>query len=224
MKVSEAIASRISCRAFLPDPIPEKTVREILDRARRAPSGGNLQPWHCHAVTGPALKALLADVRAQMELTPRGEPGEFRVYPEGLSGPYEARRFKCGEDLYRTIGVARDDKPGRVRQFRRNFELFGAPVALFIYIDRRMGPPQWADIGMFLQNIFLLAREQGLHSCPQEAWAQWHGLIAAHLKPPAEHMLFCGVALGRMDESAPVNSLRTDRAGLDEIARFHGFG
>lgn len=223
MKVSEAISSRISCRAFLPDQVPGKIVREILDLARRAPSGGNLQPWHCHAVSGAPLQALLTDVAGQMADTPRGEPGEFRVYPEGLTDPYEARRFKCGEDLYKSINVARDDRAGRISQFKRNFELFGAPVALFIYLDRQMGPPQWADIGMFLQNIFLLARERGLHTCPQEAWIQWHSIIAAHLSPPAEHMLFCGVALGVMDHSAPVNSLRTDRAGLEDFASFHGF-
>ncbi len=223
MQVSEAIKTRISCRAFLPDPVPAETVREILDLARQAPSGGNLQPWHCHAVSGVALQALLDDVAAKMVESPRGEPGEFRVYPEGLKDPYESRRFKCGEDLYKSIGVARDDKPGRIRQFKRNFMLFGAPVGLFIYLDRQMGPPQWADVGMFLQNIFLLVRERGLHTCPQEAWAQWHSTLAGHLNPPAEHMLFCGVALGFMDTTAPINSLRTDRAGLEEIARFHGF-
>lgn len=223
MQVSDAINSRISCRAFLPEPVPETTVREILELASKAPSGGNLQPWHVHAVAGEALEALLDDVAKQMAQTPRGEAGEFRVYPEGLKAPYEARRFKCGEDLYKTIGVTRDDKPGRIRQFRRNFALFGAPVGLFVYLDRQMGPPQWADVGMFLQNIFLLARERGLHTCPQMAWGQWHSILARRLQPPAEHMLYCGVALGRMDEAAPINTLRTDRAGLDEIARFHGF-
>ena len=223
MKVSEAIKTRMSCRAFLPDPVPEHTVREILDLARQAPSGGNLQPWHCHAVSGRALDALLADVKDKMAKTPRGEPGEYRVYPEGLKEPYNSRRFKCGEDLYKTIGVSRDDKPGRIRQFKNNFRLFGAPVGLFIYIDRQLGAPQWADTGMFLQNIFLLARERGLHTCPQESWGQWHSTVADHLNPAAEHMLFCAVALGYMDTSAPINSLRTDRAAREEFTRFHGF-
>jgi nitroreductase len=125
--------------------------------------------------------------------------------------------------MYATINVTRDDKAGRVAQFRRNFELFGAPVGLFVYMDRTMGAPQWADTGMFLQSIMLMAREHGLHTCPQEAWGQWHETIASHLNPPDNWMLFCGIALGYMNKSAPINSLRTDRASVDDITTFVGF-
>ncbi len=223
MNVSEALETRISCRAFLPTPVPEATLRAILAGAARAPSGGNLQPWHIYAAGGPVLAAILAEVKERMKGTPRGDGPEYAIYPPGLKEPYAARRFKCGEDLYATIGVERADKAGRVAQFKRNFEFFGAPVGLFVYIDRTMGPPQWADCGMYLQSLMLLAREYGLHTCPQESWAQWHRTVASHLSPPDELMLFCGVALGHMDESAPVNRLRTDRAGLDDFARFFGF-
>lgn len=220
MKVSEALTSRISCRAFKPDAVDSDTVRAIIDGARFAPSGGNLQPWHLYAVSGQPLTRLITDIKEKMAETPRGEPPEYKIYPPGLKEPYAARRFKCGEDLYTTIGIAREDKPGRIRQFRRNFELFGAPVGLFVYIDRTMGPPQWSDVGMFLQSIMLVAREYGLHSCAQEAWSQWHETVDAHLKPPAEWMLFCGMALGYMDEEHPINALRTERATVDEITTF----
>jgi len=220
MKVSQALATRISCRAFRPDPVDERIVREIIDRARHAPSGGNLQPWHLYAVSGEPLARLLADVEATMADSPRGVPTQYDIYPKNLKEPYASRRFKCGEDLYATIGVARDDKPGRIRQFKRNFRLYGAPVALFAYIDRTMGPPQWSDVGMFLQSIMLVAREYGLHTCAQEAWAQFHPVIDAHLKPPADWMLFCGMTLGVMDEDHPINGLRTERASVGEIATF----
>jgi len=223
MNVSEALQSRISCRAFLDDHVPEKTVRSILAGAAQAPSGGNLQPWRIYALAGPALQALLAQVRERMKETPRGDGMEYAIYPAGLKEPYAARRFKCGEDLYATMDIAREDKLGRIEQFKRNFEFFGAPVGLFLYLDRTMGPPQWADCGMYLQSLMLLAREHGLHTCPQESWAQWHSIVAAHIDPPDELMLFCGVALGYMDEQAAVNSLRTERAGLDEFARLAGF-
>jgi len=220
MNVSEALATRISCRAFRPDPVDSETVRAIIDGARFAPSGGNLQPWSLFAVSGDPLARIFDDVRAKMSDTPRGETPEYNVYPPDLKEPYAARRFKCGEDLYASIGIERDDKPGRIRQFRRNFEMFGAPVGLFVYIDRTMGPPQWSDVGMFLQSVMLLAREHGLHTCAQEAWAQWHTTIDEHLKPPAEWMLFCGIALGYMDEDHPINTLRTERAPVDEIVTF----
>jgi len=223
MDVSSALETRISCRAFLSDPVPQKTVAAILESAARAPSGGNLQPWHVHVLTGAPLIAMLDDIKAKMADFPRGEGHEYRVYPEGLTDPYQARRFKCGEDMYRLLGIERADKVGRGRQFRRNFELFGAPVGLFVYLDRMMGPPQWADCGMFLQSVMLAAREHGLHTCAQEAWAQWHKTLGHHLSPPDNHMLFCGIALGKMDESAPVNRLRTDRASLEEFTSFAGF-
>lgn len=221
MKVSEALASRITCRAFLPDPVSEETVRSIIEQARQAPSGGNLQPWHLHVMSGEPLAALIADIHEQMQVTPRGQLPEYNVYPPDLKDPYEARRFKCGEDMYATIGVERADKAGRVAQFQKNFTFFGAPVGIFVYIDRTMGPPQWADVGMFIQSFMLLAREFGLHCCAQEAWVQWHETVASHVNPPQEWMLFCGVGLGYMDHDAPINSLRTDRAPLDEIAAFH---
>ena len=120
-------------------------------------------------------------------------------------------------------GIPREDKAARIRHFARNYELFGAPVALFFSLDRRMGLDQWADVGMFMQNIMLLAREHGLHTCPQEAWAVWYKSVAEFLQLPADHMLFCGMALGYMDESAPVNKLRTERAQLAEFATLRGF-
>lgn len=223
MQVSAAIDSRISCRAFLDTPIPKQTLVAILEAARRAPSGGNLQPWLVHALTGAPLAELLGIVRDKMRAQPRGEGSEYPVYPPDLHEPYRSRRFKCGEDLYATIGIARENKLARLQQFARNYEFFGAPVALFFSLDRRMGVDQWADVGMFMQNIMLLAREHGLHTCAQEAWAIWHRTVGEFLQIPAGHMLFCGMALGYADESSPINSLRTDRAGLAEFAVLRGF-
>ena len=223
MDVSKALRSRISCRAFLDEPIPRKTVENILDLARTSASGGNLQPWHVYVLTGEPLRALLDDIAERIKSTPRGEEPEYRVYPKDLKEPYFSRRFKCGEDLYASIGVSREDKQGRLQQFFRNYTFFGAPVGLFFYIERNMLPPQWADMGIFLQSVMLAAREHGLHTCPQEAWAAWPRTVGEHIVPPADLMLFCGMALGRMDPKAAINSLRTDRAELSELAQFRGF-
>jgi nitroreductase len=223
MNVTSAVTSRISCRAFLDKPVPKQTLVEILESARRAPSGGNLQPWLVHVLTGTPLAEFLATVRSKLPMLPVGEGTEYNIYPPELQDPYRARRFKCGEDLYATIGIPRDNKPARLGQFARNYEFFGAPVGLFFCIDRRMGPDQWADLGMFMQTVMLLAREHGLHSCAQEAWAIWHKTIAEVLRLPPDVMLFSGMALGYMDEGAPINSLRTERAALDEFATLHGY-
>ncbi len=223
MRVSEAIDSRISCRAFHDTPVPQSTVVAILEAAKRAPSGGNLQPWRVDVLTGAPLAEFLGIIRAKQRTQPAGEGTEYPVYPPNLHEPYRSRRFKCGEDLYRTLGIPRENKAARIAHFARNYELFGAPVVLFFSIDRRMGVDQWADLGMFMQNVMLLAREHGLHTCPQEAWAIWYRTIGEFLQLPADHMFFCGMALGRMDESSAVNKLRTERGQLADFATLRGF-
>ena len=223
MNVSEALASRMSCRAFLSTPVPEATVRAILDGAKQAPSGGNLQPWRVYALSGEPLKAFLALVRSKIPMHPRGEGSEYEIYPTALWEPYRSRRFKCGEDMYATIGVAREDKLARLLQFARNYEFFGAPVGLFFCLDRRMGPPQWSDLGMYMQSVMLLAREHGLHTCAQEIWSLVSATVQKRLEVPANLMLFSGMALGYADTSQPINTLRTERATIDEFVRMKGF-
>ena len=222
MNVTDALATRISCRAYLDQPVDATTLRAILDTARHAPSGGNLQPWWVYALTGGPLAEFKALMRARFD--PRGEAShDYEIYPAGLGEPYRSRRFKCGEDLYATIGIPREDKPARLRQLARNYEFFGAPVGLFFCIDRSMGPPQWSDLGMYMQSVMLLAREHGLHTCAQEIWSLWPRTVGEYLELPSNLMLFAGMALGYGDPSHPVNSLRTDRAPLEEFASLRGF-
>ncbi len=96
------------------------------------------------------------------------------------------------------------------------------PVALFTTVARTMGPPQWSDLGMFLQSVMLMLREEGLDSCAQECWAIYPETIRGFLGTPTERMLFCGMAIGHADTSAPVNTLHSARAPLEEFAHFRG--
>ena len=219
MDVSEAVARRISIRAFRSDPVPGAIVREILVAAARAPSGGNLQPWRVHALTGAPLQALKDKVAAN----PFGETPEYDVYPPNLWEPFRTRRFECGEDLYATIGIPREDKAARLRQLARNGELFGAPVGLFFSLDRKVGPPQWSDVGMFMQTVMLLATERGLATCAQEYWARYPQTLIESLGLPDDHMIFSGMALGYADETAPINTLRTRRDPFEVWGELRGF-
>ncbi|MBR0836887.1 nitroreductase [Bradyrhizobium manausense] len=222
MKVSDALNSRTSVRAFLDVPVPVEIVKEILLAASRSPSGGNLQPWHVWALSGQELARFKALMAERVKSNPMGDQSEYNIYPPELKEPYRTRRFKNGEDLYRTIGIPREDKAARLKQLAKNFSFFGAPVGLFFAIDRQMEPGQWADLGMYMQSIMLLAVEKGLSTCPQEAWALWHKTVAEFIGLPPHLMLFCGMALGYMDPEHPINSLRADRADLSEFATFIG--
>lgn len=219
MDVSEAVQRRMSVRAFKPDTPPAAVVRAILERAARAPSGGNLQPWHVHALTGEPLTQLLRAV----ESAPLQEEPEYAVYPPDLWEPYRTRRFRNAEQLYASIGIPREDKAARLRQMAKNASFFDAPVGIFLSVDRRMGPPQWADLGIYLQTVMLLAVEQGLDTCPQEFWAFRSQPVARFLELPPERMLFAGIALGWRDESAPINQWRTERDPFDTWAEMRGF-
>jgi nitroreductase len=216
MKVSEAIASRKTVRAFLPRKVPRETLEAILELAGRAPSGGNLQPWRIHLLLDGARDELVRRVAEARATRPMGEQPEYHIYPPELSEPYKTRRFRIGEAMYATLGIPREDKAARLKFFAGNWEFFGAPAGLIVTMDRQMQQGQWADLGMFLENVMLLAREHGLSTCPQEAWAVFHPVIREYLSVPRNEMIFCGMAIGYADESHPVNSLVSERAPLAE--------
>jgi len=222
MNVTEAVDKRMSVRAFKPDPVPGALLRDILHKAGRAPSGGNVQPWKIYAITGQPLAALkrrVAERRAAGDV----ETPEYDVYPPALWEPYRSYRFECGEDLYRAIDIPREDRAGRLAQLERNFCFFDAPVGLFFFLERRMGPPQWADLGMYMQTVMLLAVESGLDTCAQEFWARWPKTVAEQLGAPAEQILWSGMALGYRDPNHPINTLRTRRAAFEDFANMQGF-
>ena len=221
--VTDCVLSRRSTRAFLPTPVSKDVVLDILETARRSPSGSNVQPWFVDVLAGDALSALREKVRASMSENPKGEGAEYELYPKDMDDLYRGRRFKCGEDLYASIGVPREDKFARLLQFARNYELFDAPCGLFFSIDRSFGSAQWAHLGMFMQTVMLLAQEKGLATCAQEAWMGFYKTVGAHLQLPGERMLYCGMALGFADPEAPINGFVTERAEVSDFATLQGF-
>lgn len=219
VSVSEALHRRISTRAFLDTPVPESLVRELLDTARWSPSGGNMQPWKVIVVSGAARNAVVKLAQEYPGLFP-AEDGDRPMYPPNLWEPYRSRRYQIGEELYASIGIPREDKPARLKQVARNFEFFGAPVGIFFAIDQRMGHGQWAHLGMFMQSLALAAHERGLGSCFQEFWGSLRVTLKNHFALPEHDMVYCGMALGYADAAAPINSLRSTRAPVEEFARF----
>ncbi len=221
MNVSDAVMARRSVRGFLDTAVDPGLLREIAVKAARAATGGNIQPWHIDLVSGDALAGLKAIMAAKIAAGETEAPG-YDVYPRELAGRYRDRVFALGEAMYGHIGIPREDKAARRAWFSRNFQFFGAPAALFCTVDRRMGPPQWADLGMYLQNVMLLAVEAGLATCPQECWAVYPATIERFLGTPAERMLFCGMAIGHEDDAEAANRLRSTRAPEDEWLTIRG--
>lgn len=218
--VGAAVRLRRSVRAFRQDIVPEALLDHILALALRAPSGGNLQPWQIHVVTGVSLARLTDRVVAQQRAGLQEVPGHA-IYPDNLWEPYRARRFEVGEDLYRAIGIERADRAGRLGQVEQNFRFFGAPVGLFFTIDRRMASAQWIDLGMIMQTVMLLAVDEGLATCPQAAWALWPETLRGELGLDETMMVAAGMALGYEDSDHPINALQTGRQASDQAFRYH---
>ena len=220
--VDQAITSRRSMRAFLPQPVAQEDIAAILEVAARAPSGSNTQPWKVYVVTGATLERLSAAIAAAY-LDPAQaatHKEEYDYYPREWVSPYVDRRRKVGWDLYALLGLTRDNKTGMQAQHARNYAFFDAPVGLIFTIDRIMEQGSWLDYGMFLQNVMVAARGRGLDTCAQAAFTQFHKVIAEVLQLPDSEQLVCGMALGYADHSKIDNSLVTERAALGDFAKF----
>jgi len=230
MKLDAAISSRRSVRAYLPKPVPQETVSRILDTASRAPSGTNIQPWKVHVLAGEARAELTAAVLTarQAEGVTGNKPAPYDHQAEVKQKrtwvePYLSRRRKVGWELYGLLGIEKGDKEAMWRQHSRNYEFFGAPVGLMFVIDTVLEKPSWLDLGMFMQNVMLAARVEGLDTCPQGAWLHYADIVHHTLGLEDGEMVASGMTLGYADESAPENTLITERVAVDDFARFRGF-
>jgi len=175
--VSEALDTRITVRDFLDTPVPHDVLQRILEKSMRSASGGNLQPWKLHVMTSP------------------------------LWEPQRSWRYKLGEDMYGLVDIPRENKMGRLVWLAKNAKFFNAPVGIIITGDKRLDMPQYMDIGILLQSIMLLAREEGLHTAPQGWWRNWTSVCHELLDIPEEEEVLVGCALGFGNPDAPVNSL-----------------
>lgn len=220
--VDDAITSRRSIRAFLPQPVAREDIEAILEVASRAPSGTNTQPWKVYVLTGAAKDALSTAI-VETYFDPQqaaAHAEEYRYYPTKWISPYIDRRRKVGWDLYALLGLTREDKAGMQAQHARNYAFFDAPVGLIFTIDRVMERGSWLDYGMFLQNIMIAARGRGLDTCPQAAFTQFHRIISNKLQLPDSEQVVCGMALGYADQSKIENRLVTHREPVSGFATF----
>lgn len=218
MDVYEAVTTRRAVRGFTDEPVSREVLQRVLSAAAWAPSASNIQPWRIFVVTGEPLARLKKLAVERVAAGDSWDEPQYVMYPAELKSPYGERRSQFGKERYSALGIERADWEARQRAAIANWDAFGAPAALFCYVDRDLGRPQWSDLGMYLQTVMLLLRAEGLHSCPQMSWAKVYKTVAAFVSPPEELMLFCGMSIGYEDTS--VNYIRTGRAPLDETVTF----
>ena len=218
--VSQAVRTRVSCRGYLPEEVPQDLLIDIFERARRAPSGGNLQPWSVHVLTGDKLRDFVAQGLERCEAGIFQE-GDMLHYPDPRWGQRIEWRREAGYELYALMGIDRRDMVERKRVQLRNMEFFGAPAGMIITLDTRYVVAQYIDIGIYLQTVMLLLREAGLHSAPQGWWCRFPRLVAENLDVPETEVPVVGLAFGYADPEMQMNQLYTNRAERDELVKFY---
>lgn len=218
---SQLVTDRRSVRAYLPTPVSEAVLHEVLVQARLAPSGANLQPGAFVQVRGVVRETLSTDLIDAWRHG-REEAEDYSYFPTPMPHTLRRRQVAAAQALYGALGVARDDRAGRDAQFERNFRFFDAPVALIVTMPHDMGSGCYMDLGMTLYGLMLAAQAQGLATCAIGALASYPNLIRHHLALDASSHIVCGIALGYANSNAPVNQTLTSRCALDEYFKVVG--
>ncbi len=221
METARAIEDRRSIRAFTDQPLDRETVQRLLQLARCAPSGANLQPGYFHVLTGAPFEGLKQCLTRAIG-SDRPQVSEYSYFPDPMAADLKARQRAAGFALYAALGIERRDLVGRRAQFDRNYRFFDAPVGIIVTIRRSMGSGCFMDLGMAIQTLLLATHDAGLGACGIGALANYADVVHDHLALPADHMVVCGIALG-YPAVAPVNDFRTERDNLDLFASFAGF-
>ena len=219
MNIKQLIESRYSVRSFLDKDVGFETVKSILDTANSAPSGGNIQPWKVYVLGNNSKNELITQALNNYD-TGVQEDIEFEIYPKPLAEEYKKRRSQCAADMYDALSIARDDIDTRLKQVRENFKFFGAPIGMIVTIDKSFAQNGWGHVGMFLQNLWLTAINEGLGVCLQESWSIYPKTVKKVIDCPDNEMIWCGIAMGYPNNEDPINNYRTSRDSIDTFASF----
>lgn len=219
MDIITAIQSRRSIRAFLPDPVPQEIIRKILEAAIRTPSAVNTQPWEITVVCGETLDNIR---RGNVENFSAGIPPEERAE---YSGIYKQRRIELAIDIFKLMGIQREDREKRNDWTLRGFRYFDAPVAIILSMDKTLCEDTQAenDIGAFAQTICLAAMNYGLGTCIESQGTAYQDVIRGYTGIPEDKEIIVGIALGYADMTFPANQLVSKRAPVDEMTTWLGF-
>lgn len=220
MTVRESLLARKSVRAYSNKEVEEEKIKTILDYAKYSPSSTNMQPWEVCVVSGKSKKNLDLKLLNAFD-NGHKEKMDYEYYPDQWKEPFKSRRIAVGREMYKILGIERDDKESRIKQWRTNFTAFDAPTVLYFFMDSSLKKGSYVDYGMFLQSIMLICVELGLSCCPLGSLAEYPSVVKEALSIEDNKILLCGIALGYEDENAPINSFRTRRVSLDEFTKFY---
>lgn len=219
MTLDEAILKRRSVRGFLPQEVPEQTIREVFELAQCAPSNCNIQPWISHVVSGESLKAL---GQKMVDAARAGVPHDPDFTADRkFIGIYRERQVDAAVKLYGAMGIERNDRPRREWAYRRNLQSFDAPHSVFVFMHGDFEEREAVDLGIYAQTLMLALTSRGIDSCAQGALSLYPTIIREHLGLDATHRIIYGISFGYEDVTSLANATRVGRASLDTAVVFH---
>jgi nitroreductase len=124
--------------------------------------------------------------------------------------------MRLGAELLGSMGISRDNKDARDKWWATNYEFYGAPTELFIYIHKSLGIFSASDAGLMMENLMLSAHARGLGTCAQGAVSIWDDVVRKEFDIPKNYRLLCGLAIGYPSD-APANSFKSHRIAANEI-------
>ncbi|GAB3150379.1 nitroreductase [Amycolatopsis stemonae] len=213
MDFRKLVTERWSCRAYLPDQVPDDVLREMFEIAQQTASWCNTQPWQVHVTKGDATRRFAESLTEHAKT--HDETPDLGM-PSGYHGVYRDRRRAAGYALYASLGITKEDWDARVAQRLKNFEFFGAPHVAIVTTDRDQGTYGAIDCGGYVANLLLAAQSVGVATIPQAAIAMHSGHVRDYLGLPDDRLVVCAVSFGYADTAHPVNRFRTTRAPVDD--------
>ncbi len=221
MDVVEAIRSRKSIRGFKPDPVPKEVLKEILDIASRTPSAMNTQPWDVTAVTGEVLDNIK---KGNIEMLTAGAEANPDLPFKPYEGIYRQRQVDLAIQLFKLMGIAREDKKRRAEWMQRGYRFFDAPAAIILSIDRSVDKLlSHLDIGAIIQTICLAALNYGLGTCIEDQSTFFPEVLREFTPIPESKEILIAIAIGYPDWDFPANKLETKREPLEKFVTWCGF-
>ena len=223
MDIVEAIKSRKSIRGFKPEPVGKETLKEILDVACRAPSALNTQPWEFFVLAGESLRRVC---RENVERLKSGAPLEIEAAESGFprDSVFRRRQVDLARQLFRLMGIGREDREKRAAWTERGFRHFDAPAAIIIVQDRSLsGEGSLLDIGSVMQSICLAAMQYGLGTCIARQGVFYPDVLREVAGIPESKRIVIAIAIGTPDWDFPANAVETERERAEAITTWIGF-
>ena len=210
MEFSELIRARHSVRYFdEKKPVPEETLRAIVQDASRAPSCMNAQEWRVWVATGEVLERIRRRYAESFAGNAKADPG-FGTVPIRLWSEGAQRRIAAFQKSRADAGLAEV-------KLASQSQLFHAPAVAYLTVPKVHAECTAFDIGGHEVMMRLAAADRGVGSVPAYNLVKFPDILREELGIPETEVFAVGIAFG-YEVDCPLNRFRSTRMPPDDFA------